>query len=119
MRWENPSSMTQLVWFVKRALTVWHVTNITVMACMNASGKHIPPTFIIKGKTSKSLHGFSAKEAPPGSRWCFQNLNCAVFEPLKREYNKACSAYLSENPLNQVNEWTFPTVFREAWDTSV
>ncbi|MES9881787.1 MAG: helix-turn-helix domain-containing protein [Sedimenticola sp.] len=48
-------------------------TNITVMACVNAVGRRMPPMFIVKGKTSKSLHGFNTTEAPIGSRWYYQD----------------------------------------------
>lgn len=47
-------------------------TNITVMACVSASGKQMPPLFIVKGKTSRSLHGFNTAAAPTGSKWHFQ-----------------------------------------------
>lgn len=33
-------------------------TNITVMACVNAAGSKMSPLLIVKGKTSRSLHGF-------------------------------------------------------------
>ena len=50
-------------------------TNITVMACVSASGKQMPPlfiVFIVKGKTSRSFHGFNNAAAPTGSKWHFQ-----------------------------------------------
>jgi hypothetical protein len=35
-------------------------SNITIMACVNAAGRTMPPLFVAtKGKTSKSLHGFN------------------------------------------------------------
>lgn len=34
-------------------------TNITVMACVNAAGSKMSPLLIVKGKTSRSLHGFN------------------------------------------------------------
>ena len=43
--------------------------NITVMACVSASGQVMPPMFIVRGKTNKSLNGFNPLDAPPGSVW--------------------------------------------------
>lgn len=42
-------------------------TNITIMACVNATGMNMPPMFIVKEKTSASLHGFNTEAAPTGS----------------------------------------------------
>ena len=47
-------------------------TNITVLACVNVSGRSMPPMFVVKGKTSRSLHGFRTCDAPPESRWFYQ-----------------------------------------------
>jgi hypothetical protein len=38
------------------------------MACVNAAGRTMPPQFVVKGKTSKSLHGFNTSAAPVGTR---------------------------------------------------
>ena len=37
-------------------------TNVTIMTCVNAVGNVMPPMFIVKGKTSRSLHGFNTEE---------------------------------------------------------
>ena len=47
-------------------------SNITVMACVNAAGEKMPPMFVVKGKTSRSLHGFNTIAAPEGSKWDYQ-----------------------------------------------
>ncbi|KAK3096889.1 hypothetical protein FSP39_004441 [Pinctada imbricata] len=47
-------------------------TNVTIMGCVNAVGESMPPMFIVKGKTSRSLHGFNTEAAPEGSMWGFQ-----------------------------------------------
>ncbi|KAK3108839.1 hypothetical protein FSP39_017026 [Pinctada imbricata] len=47
-------------------------TNITVLASVNASGDKMPPLMIVKGKTSKSLHGFNTSASPEKSRWFYQ-----------------------------------------------
>lgn len=43
-------------------------TNITVMACVNAAGSKMSSLFIVKGKTSRSLHGFKTLAASQGTR---------------------------------------------------
>lgn len=47
-------------------------TNITIMACVNAAGVQMPPMFVVKGKTPKSLYRFNTQVAPQGSMWTFQ-----------------------------------------------
>ena len=42
---------------------------ITVIACVSASGKTLPPHIIVKGKTAKSLMGFNTEASPPGTNW--------------------------------------------------
>jgi hypothetical protein len=46
--------------------------NVTVVACTSAAGEVMPPMFIVKGKTYKSLRGFQTTDAPAHSRWTFQ-----------------------------------------------
>ena len=167
------------------SITTAKSANLTIMACVNGTGRRMPPTFVVKGKTSRSLHGFNTKGAPIGTRWYFQKsgwmddslgekwfndvflefcgserpqllildghssheslailmrameegihilalppntthylqpLDRAVFGPLNRTYNELCSEFLQESPLHQINKWTFPTLFRKAWDKSV
>lgn len=38
--------------------------SVTVTACVNATGKDIPPMVIVKGKTRKSLHAHNITEGP-------------------------------------------------------
>ena len=165
--------------------TTGNRTNITIMACVNASGEKMPPMLITKGKTARSLHGFNTTGAPSGSIWTYQEKgwmtdelgemwfrdiflpNCgpsrpqilildghsshetlsllqlaveenihilslpphtthalqpldrSVFGPFNIAYNKACSNYMSENPMNLVNKWTFPGLFKEAWESAL
>lgn len=42
---------------------------ITVIACVSAAGKTLPPHIIVKGKTAKSLMGFNTEASPPGTHW--------------------------------------------------
>ncbi|KAK2160544.1 hypothetical protein LSH36_131g05039 [Paralvinella palmiformis] len=46
--------------------------NVTVVACASAAGVVMPPMFVVKGKTYKSLHSFNTAEAPPNSKWTWQ-----------------------------------------------
>ena len=43
----------------------------TIIACINAIGKSMPPMIIVKGKTEKSLRGFNVLEEPVGSKWTY------------------------------------------------
>ena len=56
---------------------------------------------------------------PPHTTHALQPLDKAVFGPLNHAYNEVCSAYLQENALHQINKWTFPALFRQAWDKAV
>jgi hypothetical protein len=47
-------------------------TNITVMACVSASGKRMPPMFVVKGKTNRCLRGFNVEADPLNSSWAYQ-----------------------------------------------
>ena len=47
-------------------------SNLTILACVNAAGRAMPPLIITKGKTGKSLHGFKTTDAPAGTVWSFQ-----------------------------------------------
>jgi hypothetical protein len=47
-------------------------SNVTIMACVNVVGVAMPPMFIVKGKTSASLHGFNSEAGPAGSLWSYQ-----------------------------------------------
>jgi len=42
---------------------------ITVIAAVNAAGVSIPPHFIVKGKTRRSLQSFQTEDAPQDSTW--------------------------------------------------
>lgn len=159
--------------------------NISILACVNASGDRMPPMLVVKGKTTKSLYGYNVEQAPPGTVFTFQKnawmdgtiglewfskvfmKNCGnerpqllildghsshetlelleaakannihlmslpphtthylqpldrtVFGPFSKAYNSACSTFLSASPYNEVNKWTFPGLFRQAWDGAV
>jgi len=42
---------------------------ITVIAAVSAAGKSLPPHFIVKGKTKRSLQSFQTEDAPQESTW--------------------------------------------------
>jgi len=42
---------------------------ITVIAAVNAAGTSVPPHFIVKGKTQRSLNSFRTEDAPCNSTW--------------------------------------------------
>ena len=46
--------------------------NITVVACINVAGVSMPPMFIVKDKTPKSLFAFSPDDGPSNSIWTYQ-----------------------------------------------
>ena len=160
-------------------------TNVTIMVCVNANGGKMPPMFVVKGKTKKSIQSYNVRTAPPNSQWAFQPRawmddelgeawfrkvflpNCgperpqllildghsshetlsllelaveenihilclpphtthalqpldrAVFGPFNKAYNRICSDYLSASPINQVSKWTFPHLFKLAWDEGI
>lgn len=160
-------------------------SNITIMACVNATGDSMPPMLIVKGKTKKSLFGFNTAESPQNSVWTYnekawmneelgeqwfrevflahcgperpqllildghgshetlgllelaaeenihilalpphtthflQPLDRTVFGPFNKAYNRVCSEFLSENPSNLINKWTFPKMFSKAWEAAI
>lgn len=47
-------------------------TNITIMACVNAAGTAMPPMFVVKGKTPRSLYSFNTQAAPANTKWSYQ-----------------------------------------------
>ena len=55
----------------------------------------------------------------PYTTHALQPLDKAEFGPFNKVYNKACSEYLSASPVNQVTKWTFPHLFKMAWDEGV
>lgn len=65
---------------------------------------------------SQNIHIISL---PPHTTHALQPLDKTVFGPFNKAYNKACSEYLSASPVNAVNKWTFPHLFKLAWDEGV
>ena len=45
---------------------------VTVLACINAAGRDIPPLVIIKGLTEKSLRSYGVESGPPGMSYTYQ-----------------------------------------------
>jgi hypothetical protein len=46
--------------------------NVTILACVNASGRALPPMCIVKGKTQRSLESFATMDAPSSTVWTYQ-----------------------------------------------
>ena len=46
--------------------------NVTVVCCVNAAGRSMPPFLIVKGTTRKSLHTFEVRDGPLGTRYSWQ-----------------------------------------------
>lgn len=42
------------------------------MAFVNAAGTAMPPMFVAKGKTQRSLQSFNTRAAPSGTMWSYQ-----------------------------------------------
>ena len=45
---------------------------VTVLACVNAAGRDIPPLVIVKGLTDKSLRSYGVESGPPGTSYTYQ-----------------------------------------------
>lgn len=43
----------------------------------------------------------------------------SLFGPFNKAYNKFCSDFLSKSALNIINKWTFPSLFKSAWEDGV
>lgn len=56
---------------------------------------------------------------PPHCTHVLQPLDRSVFGPLKSAYNEQCSDFLLEHPLHVVDKWTFPSLFKNAWQKAV
>ena len=91
-------------------------------------GSERPQLLILDGNSSHESvailmraieEGIHILALPPHTTHYLQPFDRAVFGPLNRTYNDLCSKFLQESPLNQINKWTFPALFRKAWDKSV
>lgn len=47
--------------------------SMTMMACINAAGDSVPPLFIIRGKTRRSLSSLSTEDGPVAAQYTFQD----------------------------------------------
>lgn len=48
-----------------------------------------------------------------------QPLDRSLFGPFNKAFNKFCSDFLSKSALNIINKWTFPSLFKSAWENGV
>ena len=74
MKPENNSKTTRSKFLLWKApdRTTANRTNVTIMDCANAVGNVTPPIFVVKGKTSGSLHGFNNEAAPERHMLAYQ-----------------------------------------------
>ena len=74
MKPENNSNTTRSKFLLWKApdRTTANRTNVTIMDCANAVGNVTPPMFVVKGKTSRSLHGFNNEAAPERHMLAYQ-----------------------------------------------
>ncbi|XP_069114339.1 uncharacterized protein [Argopecten irradians] len=56
---------------------------------------------------------------PPHTTHYLQPLDRTVFAPFNKAYNLACSDFMSADPCNMGNKWTFPGLFKVAWEKGV
>ena len=56
---------------------------------------------------------------PPHSTHASQPLDAAVFNPLKRNWNDAIHAFLSQNPGKVFTKYNFPPILKEAWENTM
>ena len=91
-------------------------------------GPERPQLLIMDGHSSHETLGIleMAREEnihilclPPHCTHFLQPLDRTVFGPFKNYYDEACSDYLSENSLNAVTKFSFPGLFRQAFEASM
>ena len=56
---------------------------------------------------------------PPHTTHFLQPLDRSVFGPFNKAYNAICSDFLSSAACNVVNKWTFPGIFKAAWEQAL
>lgn len=88
-------------------------------------GNHRPQLLILDGHGSHETLGLLQlaesenifiMALPPHTTHHLQPLDKAVFAPFNKAYDRECSEFLSEHTCNSVNKWTFPGIFRKAWE---
>ena len=52
---------------------------------------------------------------PPHTTHECQPLDCGLFGPLKRHWQKSCHSFYQQNPTQVISKYNFCSVFREAW----
>ena len=56
---------------------------------------------------------------PPHTTHYLQPLDRCIFGPLSTAYRSACSVHMNSSPDNTVSKWTFPKLFKEAYDKAM
>ena len=88
-------------------------------------GPERPQLLVLDGHSSHESLGLlmAAREnnikilaLPPHSTHYLQPLDRSVFGPFNDYYDEACSSFLQENVLHQINRWSFPSLMNKAWE---
>lgn len=67
----------------------------------------------------RAQEGIHVLALPPHTTHFLQPLDRSLFGPFNKAYNKFCSDFLSKSALNIINKWTFPSLFKSAWEDGV
>ena len=91
-------------------------------------GSHRPQILIMDGHGSHESagiiqtaieNGITLYALPPHTTHFLQPLDRSVFGPFNNAYDFACTEFLSARTCNMVNKWTFPALFKQAWDSGM
>ena len=80
------------------------------MLILDGHSTHYHPSTVHYAKDNKIIMFC----LPPRSTHATQPLDTAVFNPLKRNWNDAVHAILSQNPGKVVTKYNFPPILKEA-----
>lgn len=67
----------------------------------------------------RAQEGIHVLALPPHTTHFLQPLDRSLFGPFNKAFNKFCSDFLSKSALNIINKWTFPSLFKSAWEDGV
>lgn len=67
----------------------------------------------------RAQEGIHVLALPPHTTHFLQPLDRSLFGPFNKAFNKFCSDFLSKSALNIINKWTFPSLFKSAWENGV
>ena len=91
------------------------VSSRPLLLILDGHSTHYQPSTVHYAKDKKIIMFC----LPPHSTHASQPLDTAVFNPLKRNWNDAVHAFLSQNPGKVVTKYTFPPILKEAWEKTM